>query len=57
MNPKGHSIMNDEIIPDFNALCRFAERKKLSAEAEKYIARTYRARGRLGLLQFCDKDR
>ncbi len=29
--------MNDEIILDFNALCRLAEQKKLSAEAEKYI--------------------
>lgn len=28
--------MNDDIILDFNALCRLAEQKKLSAEAEKY---------------------
>lgn len=30
-------MMNDEIILDFSALCRLAEQKKLSAEAEKYI--------------------
>lgn len=29
--------MNDEIILDFDALCKLAEQKKLSAEAEKYI--------------------